>query len=98
MNAPDVKNPRSGFHDLLLIRDDVHVAPSSVETACHVSMLRLAGSRRRSNQITFSSPEGVESAQGKNWSFRAGRPFAAVLKKRASVQCRPPSYDCENPM
>ena len=55
-------------------------------------MLRLAGSRRRSNQIAWKSPDGVASIQGKNWSLRAGGPgalAAAVLRTLASDQVSP---------
>ena len=68
--------------------------PSLVEVACQVSMLRLAGSRRRSNQMAYRFPSGLESTQAKNWPLRAGAPPAWVLRKRASVQVKPPSRDC----
>src|SRR5512132_3873934 len=93
MNAPEVKNPRSGFQERVLIRRCGQLAPSLVEVACQVSMLRLAGSRRRSNQMAYRLPSGLESTQGKNWSLPAGPPPAWVLRKRASVQCKPPSWD-----
>src|SRR5678816_2930663 len=94
MNAPEVKNPRSGFQDRVLMRRCCQLAPSLVEVACQVSMLRLAGSRRRSNQMAYRLPSGLESTQGKNWSLRAGAPPAWVLRKLASLQVRPPSWDC----
>jgi hypothetical protein len=51
MNAPELKKPRSGFHDLVLIRKLFQLLPSLVDSACQVSMSRLAGSSRRSNQM-----------------------------------------------
>ena len=66
MNAPEVKNPKSGFQDWLEIWKVSQERPLLPEVACQVSMLRLAGSRRRSNQIAWKSPEGVASIQGKN--------------------------------
>src|SRR5215212_1990209 len=93
MKAPEVKNPRSGFQERVLMRRWGQLRPSLVEVACQVSMLRLAGSRRRSNQMAYRLPSGLESTQGKNWSLWAGAP-AWVLRKRALVQCRPPSRDC----
>ena len=65
MNAPEVKNPRSGFHDLVEMRKVFQERPSLPEVACQVSMLRLAGSRRRSNQIAWKSPDGVASIRGR---------------------------------
>src|ERR671923_2462201 len=93
MNAPEAKNPLSGSHDLVLIRKVRQLRPSSLDTACQVSMSWLAGSRRRSNQIAYRSPAGLESTHGKNWSLRAGGPPAWVLRNSASDQVRPPSRD-----
>src|SRR6266540_1119308 len=92
MNAPEAKNPRSGFHDLVEIRKDLHELPSLPEVACQVSMSWLAGSRRRSNQIAWKVPDGVASIQGKNWSLGAGPP-PAVLRGFASDQVSPPSLE-----
>jgi hypothetical protein len=88
-----VKNPRSGFQERVLMRRWDQPRPSLVEVACQVSMLRLAGSRRRSNQMAYRLPSGLESTQGKNWSLGAGAP-AWVLRNLASVQWKPPSRDC----
>jgi hypothetical protein len=38
MNAPEVKNPRSGFHDCVEMRKVFHVLPSLPEVACQVSI------------------------------------------------------------
>src|ERR671935_50318 len=87
-----LKKPRFGSHDLLLIRWLVQVAPSSFERASHVSILVLSGSRRRSNQIAQKLPFSSDAIAGKNWSFGAGAP--SLVRKRASDQVRPPS--CES--
>src|SRR5919198_5402229 len=92
MNAPEVKKPRSGFHERVLIRKVRQLRPSPPLTACQVSMLRLAGSRRRSNQMALNSPDGVAAIHGKNWSLGAAAP-PALLSTRASVQWKPPSRD-----
>src|SRR5919201_4407599 len=96
MNAPEVKNPRAGFHERVLIRYVRHDRPSLLEVACQVLMSWLAGSSRRSNQIAWKVPDGVASIQGKNWSLRAAAPSAvadAVLSTRASDQVSPPSWE-----
>ena len=52
MNAPLVKNPRLGSQSLLLILELEKLAASLLYTACQVLIRTLAGSSRRSNQIT----------------------------------------------
>jgi hypothetical protein len=52
MNAPLVKKPRLGSQSLLLILSLAKDAASLFDTACHVLIRTLAGSSRRSNQIT----------------------------------------------
>src|ERR671923_1563434 len=93
MNAPEAKNPLSGSHDLVLIRKVRQLRPSSLDTACQVSMSWLAGSRRRSNQIAYRSPAGLESTHGKNWSLRAPPPPAPLLSVRVLLQVKPPSRE-----
>src|SRR5947199_8649052 len=94
MKHPQLKKPRFGFQLSVLIRWLAHVAPSSDERACHVSILTLFGSRRRSNQIAKKFPLASEAIAGKNWSFGAGSAVSVVLRKRASDHVSPPS--CES--
>src|SRR5436190_1271934 len=92
MNAPDLKNPRSGFHVVVLIFTFFQVLPSSVERASKVPMSWLLGSWRRSSHMATKSPLGVAAIQGKNWLFGAGAPPCRLIV-RASDHVFPPSWD-----
>src|SRR5256886_879388 len=95
MKHPQVKKPRNGFQDTLLILRLFHVAPSLPEVASHVSMFVLAGSRRRSYQMAKNFPFSSEAMAGKNWSCGAGIPGLVVLRNCASDQVIPPSCESE---
>ena len=51
MNAPLVKNPRSGSHAWVLIRELSNEAKLSSDVAWNVSIRWLPGSRRLSSQM-----------------------------------------------
>src|ERR1700732_2568469 len=93
MKAPEVKNPRSGFHATVLSLELAQVLPSSCETPSQVSISLLPGSLRLSNQIAKNVPAGSDVTQEKNWSFFAGSPSEPTATKRASDHVAPPSVD-----
>ena|SRR5438552_12908114 len=94
MNRPLVKNPQSGFQFTVLIRKDFHVLPSSFDTACHVSIHRLPGSRRLSSHCAYMIPFGAMAPHAKNLSFGAGLPLLSTDRNFAVDHVRPPS--CES--
>src|SRR5436190_16893728 len=93
MNTPLLKNPKLGFHDRVLIRRLVHLAPPLADRASQVLIRTLRGSSRRSSQIAYRWPSPVPATQGKNWSFRPGLPALLTDRNRMLDQCRPPSVD-----
>src|SRR5438309_561691 len=93
MNAPDLKNPRSGFHVVVLIGPFCQVAPSLLDHASNVPMSWFAGSCLRSSHIAVNLPCWSDAIHGKNWFPLAGLPAAFVLMGIAFDHVAPPS--CE---
>src|SRR5512132_3451145 len=92
MNAPDAKNPLSGFHVAVLMRRFGHVAPSFLDTASKVPMSWLFGSCRRSSHIATNRPFLSAAIHVKNWLSLAGLPLLRLIGI-ASDQVAPPSCD-----
>src|SRR5437764_15441492 len=93
MNAPEVKNPRSGFHSVVLNLRLTHVLPLSLEIPSQVSISLLPGSSRLSSQMARNLPDGSEVTHEKYWSLRAGLPAALTLTHRMFDHVFPPSVD-----
>src|SRR5437764_13582405 len=101
MKYPMSSRERLGSHDLVLMSRKDHVLPSSVDVAWNVSTRTSFVSWRLSNQTVWSvpsAPEGAAAIHGKNWSLRAGRPFALTLSVRTLPHVLPWSTDRTNEM
>src|SRR5450755_3827835 len=93
MNAPELKNARSGFHSVVLSSRLSQVWPLSLEMPSQVSISLLPGSSRLSSQIARNVPAVSEVTQEKYWSFRAGLPAASTLTQRIFDHVVPPSIE-----
>src|SRR2546429_7182810 len=93
MKAPDLKNPSSGFHALVLIRRLAHDWPSSFDRPWKVLMSWLFGSSRRSSHMAWNRPLSSTAIHGKNWLLLARDPFLVTLTGTGSDQVVPSSVE-----